>query len=145
VTGPGSATPDSNQVELLAAALRRDSQDLSLYAGFLLNQLSGALPPELIVVERERSMRERLAGKDGRVVEVRITIDDRTWSLRREAVGKAAVATVAHEVNGIVLSRETVPLDAWAGQVAAAVVARATASGRSATELEQMFRPTTLD
>jgi hypothetical protein len=145
VSTPASGPPDSTQVELLAAALRRDSQDLSLYAGFLLNQLSGALPPELITVERERSMRERLAGKDGRVVEVRVTIDDRTWSLRRENVGKPAVATVAHEVNGIVLSRDRVPLDAWAGQVAVAVVARATASGRSAAELEQMFRPTTLD
>jgi hypothetical protein len=142
MTGP---VPDSTQVEVLAAMLRRDSQDLSLYAGFLLNQLSGALPPELISVERERSMRERMAGKDGRVVEIRVRIDTRTWSLRREGVGKPAVATVAHEVNGIVLSRDQVALDEWAAQVATAVVARATAAGQSAAELEAMLRPRSLD
>jgi len=40
-------------LDVLATELRRHGEDLSLYAGFLLNTLSAALPPELVEVERE--------------------------------------------------------------------------------------------
>ncbi len=50
---------DDADVAKLAAALRSDADDLSLYAGFLLNTLSQALPAHLITVDRERGLRER--------------------------------------------------------------------------------------
>jgi hypothetical protein len=49
-------------LEVLAAGLRRHSGDLSLYAGFLLNTLSSALPPEMVRIERRGGLLSRLRG-----------------------------------------------------------------------------------
>ena len=43
-------------VELLAAALRRDSADLNLYAGVLSEHLADSLPPGAVRVGRRRSV-----------------------------------------------------------------------------------------
>ena len=43
-------------LEVLAASLRRESDDLSLYAGFLINTLSAALPPHMVAVERKAGL-----------------------------------------------------------------------------------------
>ncbi len=45
--------PSYFDLELLASQLRKHSDDLSLYAGFLLNVLSAALPGEIVTVKRE--------------------------------------------------------------------------------------------
>src|SRR5690349_15564089 len=67
-------TPPSSHLDLevLAAELRRHSADLSLYAGFLLNVLSAALPGELIQVRREGKWSARLAGREPAVVGVSV-------------------------------------------------------------------------
>ena len=133
-------SPDDS-VELIAAALRRDAQYLSLYAGFLLNTLSVALPADVVDVERHKSMRDRMKGGEGAVVGVTVRLDDRVFSLHRAAVGERAVASVVHEVKGIALSTTTIALDEWAHQVAAALVAQAQVSASAAAALEVMLRP----
>src|SRR5205085_287278 len=57
-TSPGM--PQSNlDLELLAAELRKHSDDLALYAGLVLGVLSAALPPELVQVRREGKLKAR--------------------------------------------------------------------------------------
>ncbi len=130
-----------DRVEILAAALRSDAQDLSLYAGFLLNSLSLALPPDYVTVERKKSMRERMRGGEGEVISTTVRLGDRSFTLARKAVGAQPIASVAHQVNGIVLSTTVVPLDAWSRQVAAALVEQAGESRQAAAALEDMLRP----
>lgn len=139
-----SELEDAAQVQLLAAALRDDARDLSLYAGFVLTTLTtltSALPPEVVEVERHRSLAEKVRGQEGTVVGVTVRLEDRRWTLHRDRVGAAPQATVCHEVNGIVLSTDRLALDAWAAQVAAAVVRVAGATAGSRDALEQMLRP----
>src|SRR6266568_4444395 len=77
-------TPGSHlDLELLAAQLRRHSDDLSMYAGFLLNVLSAALPPELVQVTREGKWKAKLAGREPAVLGISVTIDDRRYELER--------------------------------------------------------------
>lgn len=132
--------PDPS-VDLLAASLRLDTADLSLYAGFLLSTLSGALPAEMVRVERRRSLKQRLAGSEGDVVEVSVQIDDRRYTLRRERLDAAPTATVAHEVGGVVLSRQQVALDAWARELATGLLRRAESSAAAREALERMLLP----
>jgi len=140
-TGRVSELDDAAQVQLLAAALRDDARDLSLYAGFMLTTLTSALPPEVVEVERHRSLAEKVRGAEGTVVGVTVRLEDRRWTLDRDRVGAAPQATVCHEVNGIVLSTDRLALDSWAAQVAAAVVRVAGATAGSGAALEQMLRP----
>lgn len=136
-------TPEES-VELLASALRRDAQDLSLYAGFLLNTFSVALPADVVEVSRHKSMRDRVRGGEGEIVGVTVRLADRVFSLTRAGVGAKPTAAVVHEVKGIALSTTTVALDDWAHQVAAALVSQAQVSAAAASALAVMLRPGTL-
>ena len=119
-------------VAALAAALRRDAEDLSLYAGFLLNTLSQALPAELVAIDRERSLRDRMHGNNGRVTGVHVRLGDVLFSLRRAQVGAAAAASVSHQVNGIVLSTEVLSMDVWSARLSQELLRRAAADSTAA-------------
>jgi len=140
-----TATEGDADVAMLAAALRRDADDLSLYAGFLLNTLSQALPAELVTIDRERSLRDRMQGNEGRVTGVHVRLGDVLFSLRRSRVGAAAAATVSHQVNGIVLSTETVSLDVWSTRLSQELLNRAAADSTAAASLAQLLTPRSLD
>jgi hypothetical protein len=106
---------EARDVNALAASLRAHGQDVSLYAGMLLNTLSSALPHHMTHVERERGF---LRHKDRAIRAVTIHVSDRRFRLSREGVGAAPVATVEHIVRGIVLSVDTVPLTEWSDLLA---------------------------
>ncbi|MHB8451488.1 MAG: hypothetical protein ACYDAQ_13735 [Mycobacteriales bacterium] len=132
--------PDPS-VDLLAASLRLDADDLSMYAGFLLNTLSGALPPELVRITRKGGLRQRLAGGEPPVVEIAISLGERRFTLHRDAVGAQPRAVVAHEVGGVVLSTASMPLDEWARALAAGLLQRAGTNAATRVALERMLEP----
>src|SRR2546425_2874772 len=107
-------------LELLAAQLRRHSDDLSMYAGFLLNVLSAALPPELVQVTREGKWKAKLAGREPAVLGISVTIDDRRYELERSGGGAYPTAKIRHESGGGVLSTRTGSAAEWAHGPAAA-------------------------
>src|SRR5437764_15262259 len=114
-TGPVSVVvmtqdgPSSHlDLEVLAATLRGYSDDLSLYAGFLLNVLSAALPPELIEVQREGRWRARLAGREPAVLSVSVLVGDNRYQLARDDLGRPATPRIRHEPGAVVLSTPTV-------------------------------------
>ena len=128
-------------LEVLAAELRRRSDDLSLYAGFLLSTLSSALPPELVDVERKGSVLGRLRGAEAPVVAATVRLDDQGFTLRRERVGAPAVATIRHESGGIALRTETVDLDEWSHRLAAALGGYADRHAGAAEALRRFTLP----
>ena len=108
--GPKLVSMDSNDLDRLAAELRAQAGDLSMYAAFLLTVLSGALPPELVVVRREGRLRARLAGRrDPAVTGVSVLLGGYRYELGRPEVGAAPVAVIRHVSGGVVNPVSSVP------------------------------------
>ncbi|WP_079063432.1 hypothetical protein [Peterkaempfera griseoplana] len=135
----GGGEPDSwaGSIDMLAATLRRDAADLEMYAQVLTGSLAEALPPGSVALERRRSMGDRLAGREGRIEKVEVSLDDRRLILTL-AQGRPA-GEVATVVRGVVLSRKPVPLDTWAQELAAAVAVRARSDARARAALEKLL------
>jgi hypothetical protein len=101
--------------------------------GELLQSLAGTLPDlvpaELLELEVARSVRDRMAGRPGRVEQVRVLGPELTLTLTSPD-GRRAAAEAAHVVRGVVISRRVVPLAEWldllAGQLRALAAASAT-------------------
>ncbi|MFD9697480.1 hypothetical protein [Lentzea sp. NPDC059081] len=125
-------------METLAASLRTYSADLALYAGFLVNTLSGALPPDMVEVRRKTGVLRR---GDGPVLVVTVRVGDRRFTLRRKAVGAAVGAQIAHESRGIVLSTSDVKIDAWSRELAAALTSYAAHHAEAAELLRRITLP----
>jgi hypothetical protein len=103
--------PDS--VDLVASALTAsaDSADVAMFVRVFTRSFADALPPEMVDVDYDRSMGDRLAGRPGTPVALRITFPERRLSLR--ATRGWPDAEVAQVVRGVVLSRRQVPVDEW--------------------------------
>lgn len=125
------------RVTELAATLRAQADDLSLYAGMLMTVLS-SLPADAVQVRRER---RGLLRRSETVTGVTVTLDDRSFQLDRERVGAAPTATVAHVVRGVVLSREQLPLTAWSERLAEQLATSAERDAGTAAAVEQLLRP----
>jgi hypothetical protein len=128
-------------LEMLAAQLRRHSDDLSMYAGFLLNVLSAALPPELVEVTREGKWKAKLAGREPAVLAVAVTIGDRRYELERSGVGAHPAAKIRHQSGGVVLSTKTVSADEWSHALAAALAGIADTNAAAAAALQRLTSP----
>jgi hypothetical protein len=139
VTEPAADTgePDPGlSLEMVTAALRVDSSDAAIYASVLTNSLSEALPPEFVTVERERSMSDRMRGRPGEVSKVEVKLGDQVMTL---AVKNGRPnAEICREVRGVVLSRQSVPLQQWAATLASALVSHAESSAQAAEALRKL-------
>jgi hypothetical protein len=135
-------TPRSNlDLELLAAQLRRHTDDLSLYSGMLLNVLSATLPPELVEVRREGRLKARLAGREPAVLGISVTVGDHRYDLDRKTVGAPAVTRVCHTSGGVVMSTKQVGGDEWSRSLAAALAKVAGGNAAAAEALQRLTEP----
>lgn len=132
---------DPRLVMQLAAGLRAQADDLSLYAGMLLDLVTTALPADLVEVERGRRSFEGFRRGDAPVTAVSVTLGDWAFRLERGAVGAAPVATLGHVVHGIVLSRERLPLVPWSERLAGQLAEYAARDTGAAAALERLVRP----
>ena len=127
---------ESLSLEMVTAALRMDSADVAVYTRVLTQSLSEALPADYVTVERERSMSDRMHGRPGEISRIVIRLGDQVMTL---AVRKGQpVAEICREVRGVVLSRESVPLQQWAGTLASALVAHAESNAKAAEALRRL-------
>jgi hypothetical protein len=131
---PGSDA-DGTDVELLAAALRQDSADLDLYAKVLSVSLVESLPPGAVQVERKRSMGDRMAGREGTVASLEVSLAETRLGLRMDR-GRV-IAEVSKEVRGVVLSRQQVDLDEWIVALAKGLADSAASSARAREALQR--------
>ncbi|MFD4244000.1 hypothetical protein ACFWP3_20705 [Streptomyces sp. NPDC058525] len=125
-------------VELLAAALRRDSADLNLYAQVLSANLADLLPPGAVRVKRRRSVAERVSGREGSVAELDVAFGEQRLSLRVDR-GRVVAGEICHEVRGIVLSRRPVGLDEWIGALARSLAEAAASNARAREGVERFL------
>ncbi|MFF4503714.1 hypothetical protein [Streptomyces sp. NPDC001401] len=130
---PGGET---DSIDLLTAALRRDAADLQVYAQVLTGTLADALPADSVAVQRKRGMADRLAGRDGRVERVEVFLGEQRLVLN--LAGGHPKGEVCNEVRGVVLSRRPVALDEWVRELAGAIAARAQSDARARAALERL-------
>lgn len=137
-SGAGSGDLDRGMdVELLAAALRRDTADLDLYAKVLSVTLADSLPSGAVQVERKRTMADRMAGREGAVTSIDVALGEQRLGLRMDR-GRMT-GEVCKEVRGIVLSRQQVGLDEWIAVLAQALAETAASSARAREALERFL------
>ena len=131
------AEPDDPlSLEMVTAALRMDSADVAIYARVLTKSLSEALPPDYVTVERERSMSDRMHGRPGEISKVVVRLGDQLMTLAVRN-GKPT-AEICREVRGVVLSRQSVPLQQWASALASALVVHAESNAQAAEALRRL-------
>jgi hypothetical protein len=121
---------------MVTAALRLDSADTAIYASVLTKSLSEALPPEYVTVERERSMSDRMRGRPGEVSRVQVRLGDQVMTLAVK--NGRPVAEICREVRGVVLSRQSVPIQQWASVLASALMDHAKSSAQAAEALRRL-------
>ena len=132
MTEPG----DSLSLEMVAAALRADSTDVTIYARVLTESLGETLPPGYVTVDRERSMSDRMRGRPGEITKVTVRLGDRVMMLGIQR--GQPVAEICSEVRGVVLSRQPVALGQWADELARALVAHAEQNAAAAQALRKL-------
>ena len=123
----------------LAFALRADRTDVASYAAVLGDALGSALPEGMVEVERDRTMKDRLAGRPGTAVALRVNGADRELELRQ--TGRGMVAQIRRIVRGVVISRQEVPLDEWVQALAAELAGVAQRDAKAADALHRLLRP----
>ena len=132
MTEPG----DALSLDLVAAALRADSADVTVYARVLTESLGDALPEGVVTVDRERSVSDRMRGRPGEVARITVRLGDQMLTL---AVRRGQpVAEICREVRGVVLSRRPVQVTEWAAELARALVAYADQNAQAAQVLRRL-------
>jgi hypothetical protein len=124
--------PDSQGFDLLAASLRADSADLPSFIEALAAKLADALPG-MVVVKRSGGM----FAKSKPISQIDVSLDDRRYTA--SVRGPTLDTTVAHEVRGVRLSGESVPLDAWLSQLGAGLDAYAQRSAMGSAALRRLL------
>jgi hypothetical protein len=125
----------SGELDQLAAVVARQTLDLNVYAGFLLETLSGALPAEYVTVQRSRSLWHR---QDAPVVAVSVSLGEERFTLRRASPTAVPEPSISHEVGGITLRSEAVALSEWAHRLAAALAELAARNADAAAALARI-------
>jgi hypothetical protein len=136
VPEPGSNPPPGLDLDMVAAALRADSADVAIYAQVLTSSLGESLPPGCVTVDRQRTMSDRVKGRPGEVTKVVVRLGERVMSLTVQR--GVPLAEICTEVRGVVLSRQPVPVGAWAQELARALVAHAEQNAETASALRRL-------
>jgi hypothetical protein len=116
--------------ELLAASLRADTQDLSVFVEALASKLEGALPQRTRVSRRSLG----LLGRRKQVRRIEVELGEERYVLVCD--GGASEARRAKVVRGVVLKSELLALEEWVESLARAIAmeARTSEHGRQALE-----------
>jgi hypothetical protein len=131
-----SEPDDALSLDMVTAALRADSTDAAIYARVLTQSLGEALPSELVTVDRDRTMSDRMRGRPGEITRVAVQLGDQQMTL--SVRGGRAEAEVCRAVRGVVLSRQPMPIQEWAAALAAALVSYAEQNAQAAQALRRL-------
>jgi len=126
----------SPSLDMVTAALRADSSDIAIYARVLTDSLGEALPPDCVIVDRDRSVSDRMKGRPGTVRKLTIRLGDQVMTL--QLTGGRPAAEICREVRGVVLTRQPVQLSEWATALAKALVSHAEQNAQTAEALRRL-------
>jgi hypothetical protein len=133
MTQPG----DGLSLEEITAALRADSTDVAIYARVLSESLGEALPEGCVVVDRDRSMSDRLHGRPGQVTKITVRLGEKVLTLSVQP-GRPPAAEICREVRGVVLSRQPAGLQEWVSDLARELAAQAQQNAHTAEVLRKL-------
>jgi hypothetical protein len=130
--------PDGGpSLEMITAALRADSADVALYARVLTESLGDALPEGCVVVDRARTVSDRMHGRPGEVRKITVRLGEKILTLTA-APGRPPTAEICREVRGVVLSRQPAGLQEWVDDLARELVAYAQQNAQTAEVLRKL-------
>ena len=124
------SNPDST--DLLASALRANSNDFALFSDLLLTKLASILPSENVAVRRGKS----LFGKGGQIEEITVTFGDTNLVATKDRSGKVTFQR-SKVVRGVTISRGQIDATTWLNQFAEEL---STLAKSSTTSLEALNR-----
>jgi hypothetical protein len=127
---------DALSLDMVTAALRADSTDVAIYARVLTQSLGEALPADYVTVDRERTMSDRMKGRPGEISKIVVRLGDLQMTL--SVRNGQPVAEICRAVRGVVLSRQTVPVQEWAATLAGALVSHAEQNAQTAQALRKL-------
>jgi hypothetical protein len=133
MTEPG----DGLSLEEITAALRADSTDVAIYARVLSESLGEALPEGCVVVDRDRSMSDRLHGRPGQVTKITVRLGEKVLTLSVQP-GRPPAAEICREVRGVVLSRQPAGLQEWVSDLARELAVQAQQNAHTAEVLRKL-------
>jgi hypothetical protein len=131
---------DALSLDMVTAALRADSADVAVYARVLTQSLGEALPPDFVTVDRKQTMSDRMRGRPGEITRVVVELGDLQMTLGVK--NGRPVAEICRAVRGVVLSRQTVPLQEWTAALASALVTHAEKNAEAAQALRKLVAGT---
>jgi hypothetical protein len=131
-----SEPPGEVSLDMVMAALRADSGDVTTYARVLTQSLGDALPAGNVTVDRDRSVSDRMRGRPGAVTRISVRLGDQVLNL--SVRGGAPAAEVCREVRGVVLSRQPVQLGDWIAELSRALLAHAEQNAAAAQALRRL-------
>ena len=123
---------------LLVAALRTDRADVESYHRVLSETLGSALPPGMVEVSRRRTFGDRVAGRDGQAVAVRVRTPDRVLVLSEGKHGGVA-AEIHQVVRGVVISRKEAAIEDWLTALAQELTALAEKDAKAREALSRLL------
>jgi hypothetical protein len=136
----GSLEPlDPGTVDLVASALTSsaDFSDVAMFIRVFTRGFADALPDGMVDVEYSRTMGDRLAGRPGTPVALRINFPERRLELR---AGRGwPDAEVQQIVRGVVLSRRQIEVDEWVRTLAAELTGLAARNAAARTALAALL------
>ncbi|WP_329051449.1 hypothetical protein OG738_04475 [Amycolatopsis sp. NBC_01488] len=123
---------------LVVAALRTDRADVESYHRVLSETLGSALPPGMVEVSRHRTFADRVAGRDGQAVAVKVNTPDRVLVLSTAKHGGVA-AEIHQVVRGVVISRKEAAVDDWLTALAQELTSLASKDARARDALSRLL------
>jgi hypothetical protein len=138
MTGELSGLGPMGDVQLLAAMLRAEQDEVASYARVLSGALAQALPVGMVEIGYQRSAGDRLARRSGRAVRLVVHGENRDLELH-ERRGGGIEAELRQVVRGVVISRRSIGVEEWL-QALAQDIARAAARDTAARQaLERLL------
>ena len=128
---------DPEALDLVAAALRADVHDVATFTRVVTENLGQSLPAGMVDVDYARTMADRLAGRPGTPVAVRVSCPERVLELRSGRHGPDA--EVHQVVRGVTISRRQVGVDEWVQTLAAELTALAARDSAARTALAALL------
>jgi len=127
----------AGELHLVVAALRSYREDVESLTRVLSETLGDALPAGMVEVERRRTVADRMAGRDGRAVAVRVRTASRGLELSSGRYG--LTAEIRQVVRGVVISRKQVGVDEWLVALAEELTRLADRDARAHEALSRLF------
>ena len=127
-----------SSIDMIAAALRADARDIEVLANSLSTKLSTILPPGMLDVTYEQSLKDRIAKRPKKAIAIRVTTAERTLTIDRRPAS-AIVYQINQIVRGVVISRREVDLSDWLQALAQELANLATNNEKARDALSQLL------